>query len=175
MKTSTKRLLQKMDQDLESLIRELSQYSHEQLNRPTQDGGWSPIQVMYHLIIAEEGSLQYLRKKLSFNPELKDTGMGDRYRSLMLNFYLWAPFKFKAPAGVSGDKLPVEADFQETAQRWKSSREELAQYLESLPEEVFNKSVYKHPFAGRMSLDAMLRFFSGHFSRHKKQIRKALK
>ena len=163
-----------MDQELESLIEELSQYSHEQLNQQPQGGGWSPIQIMHHLIIAEEGSLKYVRKKLSFNPELKNTGFAEGYRSLILNLYLWAPFKFKAPAGVAGDKLPTEADFQETAQRWKNNRKDLGDYLNSLPEELFKKSIYKHPLAGRLSLQGMLQFFDGHFNRHRKQINRTL-
>ncbi|MCB0550237.1 MAG: DinB family protein [Phaeodactylibacter sp.] len=166
--------LKKIDQRLQGLLDELSAYDNEALNRKPADGGWSALQVMHHLLLAEEGSVKYVKKKLSFNPELSAAGFSSSWRAFLLNFYFILPFKFKAPPGVGDDALPARSDFQEVSERWRSSRKALREYLESLPEELFQKSIYRHPFAGRMSLEGMVQFFEGHFERHRKQIGRVL-
>lgn len=162
--------LKKIDQRLQGLLDELSSYDNETLNRKPADGGWSALQVMHHLILAEEGSVKYVKKKLSFNPDLQTAGFSSAWRAYLLNFYFTLPFKFKAPPGVGDGVLPEKSDFKEVSGRWLASRKAMREYLESLPEDMFRKSIYRHPFAGRMSLEGMVKFFDGHFERHRKQI-----
>lgn len=166
--------LQKMDRDLQELLDQLAPLGHDTLNRKPADGGWSALQVMHHLILAETGSLNYVKKKLSFNPNLQNAGLGGGFRQFILRFYLGLPFKFKAPKGVGDDVLPQESDFQETARKWQENRKDLQDYLSSLPDAYFDKDIYKHPFAGRMSLEGMVRFFDSHFERHRKQIERVV-
>ena len=174
MKAALDRRFQKIDRNLHQLLEELSQYDNETLNRKPANGGWSALQVMHHLLLAEEASLKYLRKKLSFDPKLQRAGLGSYMRSSLLNLYFNLPFKFKAPEIVSEAVMPETSDFKEVAERWRSSRAALRQFMEGLPKDVFQKSVYRHPFAGRLSLGGMLRFFDGHFQRHQKQIWRTL-
>ena len=174
MTPSLDRRLKKMDQRLESLLNQLSAYDHTQLNRKPADGGWSALQVMNHLILAEEGSVKYVKKKLSFDPQLEKAGFFSAWRIFLLDFYFKLPFKYKAPPGVGDDALPAESDFKEVSDRWVSSRKALRDYLEGLPPDLFQMSVYKHPFAGRMSLESMVQFFDGHFERHRKQIERVV-
>ncbi|MCB0568206.1 MAG: DinB family protein [Phaeodactylibacter sp.] len=174
MTPSLTQCLQKMDRDLEELLGQLSAFDNDVLNRRPADGGWSVMQVMHHLMLAEEGSLRYVKKKLSFDPKLQDAGMQSWVRQFLLRFYLGLPLKFKAPKGVGDDVLPERSDFREAAQRWKASRKDMQDYLAGLPEGLYSKSVYRHPFAGRMSLEGMARFFDGHFERHRKQIERVV-
>lgn len=173
-KTATLKELDQIDQALQRHLGRWGQYSDEQLNQRPPDGGWSPIQVMHHLILAEGGSLGYLKKKLGFKPQLNKVGISDRFRALMLRFYLSLPVKFKAPKVVGDEVLPDHADFAETKADWLGVRTELRDYLNTLPEEHFSKSLYKHPFAGRMSLRGMLQFFGSHVERHAAQIERTL-
>lgn len=175
MTSSTSRRLEQMGEKLEALLNDLSKYDNEKLNTTPADGGWSPLQVMHHLIISENLSLKYVQKKLSFNPELKAVGLSAKWRTFLLKNYLKTPIKFKAPKMVSTEAMPTVSDFQEMAARWKNSRKELKIYLESLPQELDNKAIYKHPVAGRLGLDGMVLFFDIHFDRHRKQIDRALK
>ena len=170
MTPSLDRRLKKMDQRLESLLDQLSSYDHTQLNRQPADGGWSALQVMNHLILAEEGSLKYVKKKLSFDPKLEKAGFFSAWRIFLLDFFFKLPFKYKAPPGVGNDALPAESDFKEVSERWRSGRKALREYLDSLSPDLLKMSIYKHPFAGRMSLEGMVQFFDGHFERHRKQI-----
>ena len=119
--------------------------------------------------------MDYVKKKLSFQPQLSKLGAGDRLRAFMLKFYLSLPFKFKAPKVVGDEVLPEQTTFGETNKQWLQIRADLRAYLEELPEEHFSKSLYKHPFAGRMSLKSMLQFFGSHVERHAAQVDRSLK
>ncbi|MEO1515220.1 MAG: DinB family protein [Bacteroidota bacterium] len=167
--------LDQLDKDFAFLLEELKVYSDDQLNRKPSPEQWSVIQVMHHLMLSESLSLKYINKKLSFNPTLKKAGIKARMRLLLLKGYMASPFKAKAPGVISGEQLPEFATFWDTAKRWKQQRQELRQFLSELPKDILNKEVYKHPFAGRMSIDGMLGFFQAHFNRHHKQIQRVLK
>lgn len=175
MKKNISQRLQKLDKDLEKLFQDLSAYSNETLNRPPAPGKWSALQVMHHLLMAEGYAQRYVKKKLSFNPRLKKAGLGAQWRSFLLWLYLTAPFKFKAPPAVTGENLPAQTSLEETKTLWLQQRRELQDLFESFPDELFSKSIYKHPFAGRLSLKGMLLFFQTHFNRHRKQIERTLK
>ncbi|MCB0619645.1 MAG: DinB family protein [Saprospiraceae bacterium] len=166
--------LQELDAELAQLLAELKNYTHQQLNSIPSPGSWSAIQVMHHLLIAEELSFKYLQKKLSFNPSLQKANWRTRLRQSFLAFYLHTPIKFKAPKGVSTPAFPREATLIDTAKRWTSNREALAEYLNELPPEILDKEAYRHPIAGRLTVKGMLSFFRDHFDRHRKQINRTL-
>ena len=155
--------LQKLDVELTELLKVLKDYSERALNKRPAENKWSVLQVMNHLILVEGYGKAYVEKKLSFNPELKKAGMAGSLRKFMMNASIKIPFKINAPAPVSGDNLPEESGFWETAKKWKQQREELRVFLENLPAEHFNKELYKHPLAGKMSLYGLMDFNVAHF------------
>ncbi len=65
---------------VDNLFESLAQVSEETLNRKPANGGWSAIQTMHHLLLTEELSLAYVRKKLGFQPQLAPAGPGARWR-----------------------------------------------------------------------------------------------
>lgn len=167
--------LDRLNRTLNALFEELGRLEETQLNRVPASGQWSPIQVMHHLLIAEEQSLGYLRKKLSHQPvSLPFIGWKSRWRTFLLWLYLRSPFKFKAPAGVGDEVLPAVATLAETEARWRKLRQDLTDFLANLPADLYAKEVYRHPFAGRMALTSMLDFFYWHFIRHYQQIMRTL-
>ena len=166
--------LQHLDVELSELLKVLKDYSERTLNKRPAENKWSVLQVMNHLILVEGYGKAYVEKKLSFNPELKKAGLGGSWRKIVMNAAVKIPIKINAPAPVSGDNLPEESSFWETAKKWKQQREELRAFLESLPVEHFNKELYKHPLAGKMSLYGLMDFNVAHFKRHRKQINKIL-
>jgi hypothetical protein len=157
------------------LLAELKTYGDAALNRKASGGGWSAIQTAHHLILTEELSLAYVKKKLSFNPELEKTGLAAHMRGFLLWLYLSAPFKFKAPKNVGDENLPDHSSFADTSARWQKIRAEWKDFFEKMPEELADKAVYRHPRAARLGWHQMLSFFETHFARHSKQIRRALK
>lgn len=174
-KAATIRQLDELDKGLARLFGELEAYDDTQLNHRPSDGGWSVLQVLHHLILAETASLGYIEKKLSFKPTLEKAGLRSEWRLFVVDFYFRMPIKFKAPKGVDREALPDRSDFKTTKEQWEAQRKLLRQTLSHLPEEQFNRELYKHPFAGKMTLRQMLQFFDMHIKRHQKQINRVLR
>lgn len=174
MKASLESRLDRLDAELLKLLKELESYEDEQLNKSPAEGGWSPLQVLQHLKQAEELSMRYLQKKLSYNPELKGAGLLSGLRSWLLKTYLRAPFKFKAPKNVDTTDMPRDLSLKNITKEWMAIRRELREFLASLPDDIYSKEVYRHPFAGRLTLAGMVDFFEEHFRRHQRQVQRAL-
>lgn len=170
MHPSLQSVLDSLDQERQDLHDVLSIYPDESLNKPPAPGKWSAIQVMHHLILSEELSLKYLKKKWSFNPTLTKAGWKTNIRKGLLKFYLGLPFKFKAPKGVNDSALPDFVTLSETMERWAKARGEMRKFLAQVPEDQLNSEFYKHPVVGKLSLQGMLEFFQAHIHRHREQI-----
>jgi hypothetical protein len=166
--------LSQIDHLLDDLHSELKALPDEVLNRKPGPGQWSALQNMHHLMISEQLSERYVRKKLSFNTPIPNAGIAGAVRIFLLNFYLHLPFKFKAPKIVGDEALPDNTTLEETLSAWRANRQSLRELLAGLPDGHIRKALYKHPFAGKLSLAEMLYFFEFHFRRHRNQIRRAL-
>ncbi len=163
-----------IDRLVDNLYAELKDVPDDMLNKKPGTGQWSVLQVMHHLIIAEQLSEGYVRKKLSFQPELPKSGLAGVWRLLVVKVYFFLPFKFKAPKGVGDEVLPEVSTLAGTMDTWRNNRRSLRAYLNSLPESLFDKALYKHPLAGKLTLGQMLEFFDFHIRRHLGQIHRTL-
>lgn len=160
---------------LDALEEKLSDYSYEELNWSPEPESWSVMQVLNHLYLAEKYSLDYIRKKLSFKPKLRQSNIASRFRAFVLNTYLDLPFKFSAPKGVSTEYLPKESKLEDVMSDWRNMRKELDEFLMTQPDSLFRMMIYKHPIMGRLPIKDMITFYEKHFNRHKKQIKRVLK
>ena len=174
MDRTTRDQLDRLDRETESLLRELEQFSHSELNAPPKANAWTAIQTMHHLILTERLALQYLRKKLSFDPELKPAGWREKAREWLMALYFRTGLKRKAPANISGDRLPQEATLAATAEQWRALRKEYRDYLSGLDSGLFAMRIFNHPVVGHLSLPGMLYFHYLHFRHHRKQVRAAV-
>jgi hypothetical protein len=161
-------------QTVDHFLHVCAEYTDEQLNFRPPGGKWSAIQNMHHLLLSEELSLQYVRKKLSFHPPLEKRGPGAAWRGFLLWFYLNVPLKFKAPEIVGEPQLPESASLADTRARWKSAQAEWERFFQEMPPELADKVVYRHPLAGRLGWPETIDFFHHHFQRHHRQIQNAL-
>jgi len=174
MRKSIENQLNTLDSELKLLLRDLKAHSDKDLNWNPKPGKWSVLQVMQHLMKAEDLSLKYVQKKLSFEPELKNVGILGPMKVGIVKLYMKTPIKVKAPKPVSEETFPEEAAFWDLVKQWQSQRKAQREYLATLPDNMFKKGIYKHPVAGRMSLGGMLTFHIDHFRRHRGQIDKVL-
>lgn len=156
------------------LLDEMGRHDNAALNRPPAGGGWTALQTAHHLLLAEEGSLRYVRKKLSFPAEFKPVGVGAHWRAFLLRVSLSLPIKFKSPPGVNPETLPEISTLEAVRERWQKTNAEWNEFFQQLPAELAGKAVYRHPRAGRMGWLQMIGFFQWHLARHRKQIRRAL-
>ena len=92
---------------------------------------------------------------------------------MALYFFLAAPIKFKAPSVA--EPLSNNATLADTQARWNAIRTDLNVLWNNLPEEVLDRSWFKHTLAGKLNLMQMLEFFGNHFERHEHQIWRTLK
>ncbi len=162
--------LDQLDAKLEQLLKMLDQYDPHALLVQSVPGVWSPAQLVSHLRLAEDISVAYVKKKLSFDPKLKKVGIVHGLKSVALNLFLASPLKFGAPPGATKDDFPVPLSYSTEAEKWLKLRKEVRSYLSELDEKWFDRDVYKHPVTGRHSLGQMLDFFAAHMDRHTKQI-----
>lgn len=149
-----------------------SPYTHDFLNRSPKPGHWSVNQVIRHLILSEQHSIDYVKKKWGFNPDLRKADLLTHLRYRVLWFSMWQPFHLNAPRVVNIKE--GEFDISEQMGIWKKQREELYDFLNELPPEAFGREFFKHPVMGKIKLSHMLGFFYHHCKRHIRQIKKAI-
>ena len=163
-----------LKKDLRELISTCEKMDHKTLNwKPSKDE-WSIAQVCHHLMLVERLSVAYVQKKLSFNPKLKSAVFTDFWRVGALAIYARYMGRLKAPKAVNENNFPAESQFKEIKKEWQENRMILWDHYRQIPEEHIGKQIYRHPFAGRMSMRGMLVFFHEHFLRHRKQINRIL-
>ena len=80
--------LDALDRELDLLHQNLKTVDHQLFNQAPQPGKWSVAQILNHLMRAEELSLKYCQKKLSFKPQLNRAGLGANFRSALVHYVL---------------------------------------------------------------------------------------
>ena len=160
--------LDKLEESRKILLTELNALDEKILKRKPAPGKWSVNQIIYHLNLAESGSIRYVKKKMLGGHDLKNTGIMAATRSFFLKWLLQSGYKWKAPK-VLGD-VPEEVNYSDVIQNWNETRHELYLLIDTLPEELIGKEVYRHPRAGRLNMLHMVEFFQDHFDHHLLQI-----
>ena len=157
------------------LLDRFGNYAEADLNKRPSDGGWSAMQTIHHLILAEELSFLYVKKK-TIDPEAEFEGSNLKtwYKGLALKYYLLYGGRFEAPKAVSTEFLPEYSTITSAKAKWVQVNDDWTHFIEEMPDQWANKAIYKHPRAGRLSWDGMLGFFRAHLKRHTKQMKRAL-
>lgn len=167
--------LDRLDKKLVELISMVSAMTVEERSQNPAPGAWSVLEVMEHLRRAEALSGEYLRKKAMSAKPLSKKSIRSTLREAVLGWYLNAPIKFKAPAIVNEESFPGHLELDGQADEWRRERAQLRSWLSGQPADYFKRQGYRHPLAGRMTVNGMLKFFEWHFDRHRKQIDRTIK
>ncbi|MTI22336.1 DinB family protein [Fulvivirga sp. RKSG066] len=173
MKEKTLQKFDQLQQSKRTLLKELSTLSENELNHSEHSKDWSIAQVCYHLYMIEEFSLNYMKKKTTDIKQLKRSGLKESLKSKLLSFTLALPLKYKAPKMVS-EGIPEVVDWASLLQEWESVRQELYDYITSLPDEAFHLNLFRHPVTGLINIQQTLTFYQSHFDHHLPQIRNHL-
>lgn len=149
-----------------SLLYKLNGLSDEQLSFTIAPNSWSIKEIIEHLVLSEELSVSNALNKIKNPKKLKPVSKKDKIFSLIMNFLLAFPLKFKAPnATISKKKI----DYLDLVSRWEKCRKDL-ELLSTQAPDVLEKGLMKHSKAGYLNLNQMLNFFSAHYSHHLRQI-----
>lgn len=153
----------------EDFVNELKTWPSDKLTQQPAEGGWCALEVIDHIISSERGTLGYLVKKTSSGwdeipkrtPET-DAAAGQLHAALESDGKWGVPVKFPPPApDMTLDKL---------AHTWMHSHNDIAHWIGARPDGIEDKLVFKHPIAGRITLDQTLGFLQRYIPHHRFQL-----
>lgn len=168
MKDRTIRAFDKLEKQRAELLNLYRQQNLEQLQFKPKADSWNMLQVMRHLVTAESLSLVYIKRKMNEAENIPKVGAMAKIRAFLLKLALGSPIKFKAPK--IAEVKEENPDFNATTDEWDNIREELKELLLSADEDIFSKTIYKHPRAGYLTLKQTIIFMEDHIDHHLKQV-----
>jgi uncharacterized damage-inducible protein DinB len=163
----------KMENERQQLLKRLEQYSEEILTKKPDADSWSVTETIYHLKVAEEGALKYMRKKLEVGGHAKAT-FGAGIKQKLLSLAISLPIKYKAPK-VAQIPEGTNVSFAQALAEWNEVRNGLKADYESVDESIIGNELFKHPAAGKLSILQSVKFMRQHMNRHIGQIDRILK
>ena len=172
MHSSLEKNYKKLFTGYDALLQKCSELTFEELNTPISEHKWSIAQVLAHINLSINNSVIYLNKKLQKPEMIPNSNWSTKFRSLLLNWALKSDIKFKAPKGI--DIVPEKISFDEIRSEWIKQNRNLVTILDSIPESLLKKAVFRHPAVGRITLNNMLEFTHFHIDHHQKQINRQL-
>lgn len=168
MKEKIRSVFSRLEKQRGSVLARYDGLSQQELeNRPGPDQ-WNMLQVLRHLVTAEQQSLKLIERKMRQGETIEKTGPGSAIRHRLLKIALYLPIKFKAPKVA---EVKEEApDLNLMKNEWDSTRKQLEKLIDQSDEEMLSKAIYKHPRAGYLNFKQALEFFESHISHHQKQM-----
>ena len=161
-----------MEAERHALIKRLDVIPTDMLIKKPSPEAWSVVEVIAHLVKAETGTLNYLRKKLEVGGHQK-ADMMSGMRKVLLNVAIALPIKFKAPKVAQLDK-GTDLSYAEAILQWDNVRAALRKEYATIDPKLIGHDLFKHPFAGKLNLEQSTSFMHGHMTRHIGQIDRTL-
>ena len=146
----------RLESDRRALLDSLAGLPDADVRRAPAEGAWSIVQVVGHLTMSDEATLGYLRKKMQAPAAIPPAGPMSWIRMVAVAAVLRSPVRRKAPAVTASP--PAAVGFDEARARWDRNRAEWAAFLDAFPPELLGRAVFRHPFAGRLSIAHTLGF-----------------
>jgi uncharacterized damage-inducible protein DinB len=151
----------------------LDKFSSTALGKSRFESSWNVMQVLTHLYEAESGTLRYIKKKYLGIEELENCNWKNYRNFILMQTILYLPTKFKAPKAVSNPNVTL--NYEELKNAFINIDKEFEEFLKNYSETYRRKAIYKHPFAGMLTVVQMLKFQRAHLFHHKRQIKNILK
>lgn len=149
-------------------IEMLEDCPRELLSRKPEQG-WTMLQVMEHVIAAEAGTLEYMAKKTQAPAaEIPLAGEESVAGSEQLNNALKSHGKWTKPE-VLPDPTGAQS-FDNMLIYWEDLREKYRSFLDALDPAYYERTIYKHPFSGRLNLYQTIGFLTNHLIHHGYQL-----
>lgn len=174
-KASSLNVLKELDSKLDSLQRKMVTQHFEALYYQPSVDKWSALQICKHLQLSEYLSLKNLKYNIGRIDTRPSASIKNAISSKILGLALHSPLKFKSPIPTRYDHHPKTLTLSEIFDEWLLTRQELKMIIDKCREESFSKQLYKHPYAGYLSIWQMIAFFRDHFDHHHKQIHQRLR
>ncbi|MFD2247674.1 DinB family protein [Pontibacter ruber] len=150
------------------LLDELEGLEEGLLNTSPAEGKWSLNQVVAHLVLVDKLTTEYVERKVKQPEELPSASFSGIYKSILLKLVLKSGMKIQAPAVVA--TVPDKATLPSLRRQWDVVRFKLEDVLTEVPPSLLNKCVFKHPYAGYLTISQTLSFLQDHFDHHLTQV-----
>jgi uncharacterized damage-inducible protein DinB len=157
----------KLEETRNRMLDELQGLDEELLNQPGAAGKWSINQIVAHMIQVEQLTNAYIQRKVQ-SEGLQTSCLTNSVRAFMLRLALHSGLKFKAPAVVA--TVPEQAHLPALRKQWDNARYQFEDTLTEMPRQLMEKCVFRHPYAGMLTITQTLDFLQDHFSHHARQI-----
>lgn len=157
-----------LEKSRNKLIKDLLELDDTLLNTSPGEGKWSIGQIVAHLLQVEQITLSYIQRKLQKEEELQQAGIKNTVKAVLLKVALNSGMKFKAPKVVA--EVPDQVDLETVRAQWDDTRYKLEDLLTELPPAMLDKCLFRHPYAGMLSISQTLTFLHDHFNHHLQQI-----
>jgi hypothetical protein len=131
---------------------------------------WSIVEVIEHLVVAEENMLEQIIGAVSA------TNLDPQDRSAK-NYHIVIKVMTKdIPVDVPDESLEPHGQFslEELLGRWDDTRKKTRAYIDGINSEKVEDLVYRHAFAGPLDMTETLRFIDVHFDNHVRHIDKII-
>ena len=152
------------------LIERLNSLSSAVLCFKGEPHSWSIVEVVEHLVIAEDGLIRQL------SAEKPSTALGTASRSaqkyqtvikvMERDIEVDVPHESLEPLG----RLPLD----DLLVQWEGFRKKLHELLAGIRAESKDDMVFRHPYAGPLDISETLHFFDVHYDNHMRQIDRIL-
>ncbi len=165
---------EKLEEKKQALMNLISSLSNEKYNQQPSQGSWSVAQAANHIFLSEQLSTAYIRKKLSYPDTLLPFQLKSWGGVYLIKLVLWTGYKRKAPVNINMWEQQLILSQEDLEQQWRALRADTITLIENHQEDFGSHMVYRHPFAGRMTMHQMLIFFNDHMAHHMKQINRII-
>ena len=161
-----KRRFSAIEQQRSALVTALRGHDPEALAFKPAPESWSVVEVVEHLVIAEELSLKALEKPL---PPDRGSLLRSTFRiNLIRGAFRYLSVRVKAP---SARLMPTgTAALSDLLNRWDAARTRLGMVVEAITPATRSERRWRHPLAGWLTTEQWLAFIYSHVAHHQKQM-----
>lgn len=164
--------LERLQDERRTLLDALAGLDEARLRRPGPGGGWSVLQILGHVALAEQLTLAYLHKKMQDTSAIPRAGAASFWRLAVLKVALRSPLRAKAPERVAHPE--ADTTFAAVRAHWDGVRQGWQDLVEAFPPSLVDRAVYRHPRVGRMRLAHTIDSLREHLVHHRRQIDRRL-
>ena len=155
---------------LEALLQHLDSLTSEKLTFKAGPDKWSIVEVVEHLVIAEQDLLKQLSTHIpvsTLDPEAKTPEKHQTVIKVMeRDIEVDVPHESMEPHG----RIALE----DLLNQWNVIREMLPGLLAEIKSDNKDDPVYQHPYGGPLDIADTLQFFEVHFDNHMRHIDRIL-
>jgi len=161
-------LIQALDDRRRGLLASLEPLGPEVLQARPAAGAWSMVEVIEHLVVAEQVILHGLPDPASLVERPRSLRQRCTYSLVVLILRFGIPVKVPSRRMLPTGSVPLA----ELRDRWDATFRWLCAYAEGLPPDGGDPAVFTHPVSGPITLRQALRLDGLHLEGHARQLRR---